>query len=197
MRRCKVAIVEPSPIIAEGLASLIAQCGEFDVVGVMENLRQFAERAAGRQVELVVVGSQVLCGMGQPLRTTMLELQSVAVVLLATTVCNDDVLRQVDGVVNIYDDQQQLLRKLRAAIEQGQTNPYSDSHDLSERECDVLVLVAKGLANKEIADRLNISIHTVMSHRKNITHKTGIKSVAGLTVYALLNNLLDQNDVTL
>jgi DNA-binding NarL/FixJ family response regulator len=121
----------------------------------------------------------------------------VAVVLLATTVCNDDVLRQVDGVVNIYDDQQQLLRKLRAAIEQGQTNPYSDSHDLSERECDVLVLVAKGLANKEIADRLNISIHTVMSHRKNITHKTGIKSVAGLTVYALLNNLLDQNDVTL
>ena len=197
MRRCKVAIVEPSPIIAEGLASLIAQCGEFDVVGVMENLRQFAERAAGRQTELVVVGSQVLCGVGQPLRTAVPELQSVAVVLLATTVCNDDVLRQVDGVVNIYDDQQQLLRKLRAAIEQGQTNPYSDSHDLSERECDVLVLVAKGLANKEIADRLNISIHTVMSHRKNITHKTGIKSVAGLTVYALLNNLLDQNDVTL
>jgi DNA-binding CsgD family transcriptional regulator len=127
----------------------------------------------------------------------MLELQSVAVVLLATTVCNDDVLRQVDGVVNIYDDQQQLLRKLRAAIEQGQTNPYSDSHDLSERERDVLILVAKGMANKEIADRLNISIHTVMSHRKNITHKTGIKSVAGLTVYALLNNLLDQNDVAL
>jgi DNA-binding CsgD family transcriptional regulator len=107
------------------------------------------------------------------------------------------VLRQVDGVVNIYDDQPQLLRKLRAALEQGQTNPYSDSHDLSERERDVLILVAKGMANKEIADRLNISIHTVMSHRKNITHKTGIKSVAGLTVYALLNNLLDQNDVAL
>lgn len=197
MRRCKVAIVEPSPIIAEGLASLIAGCGEFDVVCVVESLRQFVERVAGRQAELVVVGSQALCGVVQPLRTAVPELQSVAVVLLATTVCNDDVLRQVDGVVNIYDDQRQLLRKMRAAIEQGQTNPYSDSHDLSERECDVLVLVAKGLANKEIADRLNISIHTVMSHRKNITHKTGIKSVAGLTVYALLNNLLDQNDVTL
>ena len=61
----------------------------------------------------------------------------------------------------------------------------------------VLVLVAKGMANKEIADRLNISIHTVMSHRKNIAHKTGIKSVAGLTVYALLNNLLDASDVNL
>ena len=197
MRKCRVAIVEPSPIIAEGLASLIAGCGEFDVVCVVESLRSFTERATGRQAELVVVGSQALCGVSQPLRAAMPELQGVAVVLLATTVSNDDVLRQVDGVVNIYDDQPQLLRKLRAALEQGETNPYSDSHDLSERERDVLILVAKGMANKEIADRLNISIHTVMSHRKNITHKTGIKSVAGLTVYALLNNLLDQNDVAL
>ena len=110
---------------------------------------------------------------------------------------DEEVLRQVDGVINSYDNEAALLRKLRAAIEQVQTNPYSDSHDLSERERDVLILVAKGMANKEIADRLNISIHTVMSHRKNITHKTGIKSVAGLTVYALLNNLLDQNDVAL
>ena len=167
------------------------------MVCVVDSLRAFTERAASRQVELVVVGSQVLCGASQPLRTAVPELQGVAVVMLATTVSNDEVLRQVDGVVNIYDDQSQLLRKLRAALEQGETNPYSDSHDLSERERDVLVLVAKGMANKEIADRLNISIHTVMSHRKNITHKTGIKSVAGLTVYALLNNLLDQNDVAL
>ena len=197
MRKHRVAIVEPSPIIAEGLASLIAGCGEFEVVCVAESLRAFMERVVSRQVELVVVGSQVVCGLNQPLRTVVPELQGVAMVLLATTVCGDDVLRQVDGVVNIYDDQSQLQRKLRVALEQGETNPYSDSHDLSERELDVLILVAKGMANKEIADRLNISIHTVMSHRKNITHKTGIKSVAGLTVYALLNNLLDQSDVAL
>ena len=197
MRKHRVAIIEPSPIIAEGLASLIAGCGEFEVLCVVETLRAFTERAASRQVELVVVGSQVVCSLNQPLRTVVPELQGVAMVLLATTVCGDDVLRQVDGVVNIYDDQSQLQRKLRAALEQDQANSYSDSHDLSERELDVLILVAKGMANKEIADRLNISIHTVMSHRKNITHKTGIKSVAGLTVYALLNNLLDQNDVAL
>ena len=50
--------------------------------------------------------------------------------------------------------------------------------------------MAKGLLNKEIADRLHISIHTVITHRKNISQKTGIKTVAGLTVYALLNHLL-------
>ena len=55
--------------------------------------------------------------------------------------------------------------------------------------------VAKGLLNKEIADQNNISVYTVISHRKNITRKTGIKSVAGLTVYALLNGLIDINSV--
>lgn len=66
---------------------------------------------------------------------------------------------------------------------------------LSEREKEILVGVAKGLLNKEIADMYNISTYTVISHRKNITRKTGIKSVAGLTVYALLNGLIDINSV--
>lgn len=192
MRRYRIAIVEPSAIIAQGVASILRSSGEADVVAIYPTLRAYADRLNVKDVEVVVVGSQV--AVGAQLRS---ELQGVAVVLLSTTVVDEDVLRQVDGVINIYDDEATLMRKLRAAVEQGETNPYSDSHDLSERECDVLILVAKGMANKEIADRLNISIHTVMSHRKNITHKTGIKSVAGLTVYALLNNLLDQSDVTL
>ena len=49
------------------------------------------------------------------------------------------------------------------------------------------------MLNKEIADLYSISIYTVITHRKNITRKTGIKTVAGLTVYALLNNLIDVN----
>ena len=192
MRRYRIAIVEPSVIIAQGVASILAASGEADVVAIYPTLRAYADRLNVKDVEVVVVGSQVAVGV--QLRS---ELQGVAVVLLSTTVVDEDVPRQVDGVINIYDDEAALMRKVRTAVEQGETNPYSDSHDLSERERDVLILVAKGMANKEIADRLNISIHTVMSHRKNITHKTGIKSVAGLTVYALLNNLLDQSDVTL
>ena len=66
---------------------------------------------------------------------------------------------------------------------------------LSAREKEILVCVAKGMLNKEIADAENISIHTVITHRKNITRKTGIKTVAGLTVYALLNNLIDINTI--
>lgn len=197
MRKFRVAIVEPSTIIAEGVAALVMRSGEFEVVYSSGDLRLLVERFAVIEPDLVVVGSQVVGANSQPLRSLYPELQGVALALLSTTVCDEDVVRQFDGVLNIYDAQAQIIRKLHSAVEQGETNPYSDSHDLSERERDVLILVAKGRTNKEIADELNISIHTVMSHRKNITHKTGIKSVAGLTVYALLNNLLDQNDVNL
>lgn len=67
--------------------------------------------------------------------------------------------------------------------------------ELSEREKEILAFVAQGLLNKEIADRLCISINTVITHRKNITGKIGIKSVAGLTAYAILNNLVDINSI--
>lgn len=62
---------------------------------------------------------------------------------------------------------------------------------LSDRETDVLKLVAKGFSNKEIGEKLFISMHTVISHRKNITKKLGIKSISGLTVYAILHKLID------
>ncbi len=197
MRRFRVAIIEPSAIIAEGVATLAGRSGEFEVVYSGGDMRMLMERFAMVAPDVVIVGSQMVGANNQSLRVAYPELQSVTLALLSTTVCDEEVMRQFDGVVNIYDGQAQIIRKLHAAVEQGETNPYSDSHDLSERERDVLILVAKGKTNKEIAEELNISIHTVMSHRKNITHKTGIKSVAGLTVYALLNNLLDQNDVTL
>ena len=193
MRRLRVAIIEPSVIIAEGFATLAGRSGEFEVIYSGGDLRTLVERFAVVEPDLVVVGSQLVGGLNQPLRLLYPDLQGVALALLSTTVCDEEIMRQFDGVVNIYDGQVQIIRKLQAAVEQGETNPYSDSHDLSERERDVLVLVAKGLTNKEIASELNISPHTVISHRKNIVHKTGIRSVAGLTVYAVLNKFIDSD----
>ena len=69
----------------------------------------------------------------------------------------------------------------------------SDTEELSEREQDVLVQVVHGLSNKEIADVLCISTHTVITHRKNIARKLNIHSTAGLTIYAIVNKLVDIN----
>lgn len=195
-RLVRVAVVEPSDIICEGVKSLFVG-SEYDVVYTTTNINHLIDRLPTYSPDVVIVGSQLVANLSQGVRYAYPDLQGVVLILLSTTVCDDEIVRYFDNVVNIYDSREQILRKMESAIEQNQTNPYSDSHDLSERERDVLVLVAKGMANKEIADKLNISIHTVMSHRKNIAHKTGIKSVAGLTVYALLNNLLDAADVNM
>ena len=74
-----------------------------------------------------------------------------------------------------------------------ETNPDEISQgkeNLTERETEVLKLLATGKSNKDIADELNISINTVITHRKNISQKTGIKSVSGLTIYAVVQNLI-------
>lgn len=69
--------------------------------------------------------------------------------------------------------------------------------DLSSRETDVLQLIVKGGTNKEIADKLNISLNTVLTHRKNITAKLGIKTVSGLTFYAIMNGIISGDDIEL
>ena len=88
-----------------------------------------------------------------------------------------------------------ILVPVVSRMEDESDAPRGEGGELSAREKEILVAVAKGMLNKEIADLYNISIYTVISHRKNITRKTGIKTVAGLTVYALLNNLIDMNSI--
>ncbi len=69
-----------------------------------------------------------------------------------------------------------------------------DQETLSNREKEILAAVAHGKTNKEIADDLFISINTVVTHRKNIARKTGINSIAGLTVYAIINHIVEISD---
>ena len=79
------------------------------------------------------------------------------------------------------------------SVEENNTNLIERSKELSSREIEVLKLVAQGNINKDIADKLNISLNTVLSHRKNITAKLGIKTVSGLTFYAIMNGLISSD----
>ena len=80
----------------------------------------------------------------------------------------------------------------RNSLPPGKKNAREEK--LSEREKTILRYVALGHTNREIAEKLFISMHTVITHRKNITRKLGIKTVSGLTVYAILNHLIEMND---
>lgn len=85
----------------------------------------------------------------------------------------------------------------QSLISAGKTQIPEQNHSVSQRELDVLKLIALGLLNKEIADKLNISLNTVLSHRKNITSKLGIKTVSGLTFYCLSHGYISSDEIEL
>lgn len=94
-------------------------------------------------------------------------------------------------VIETSDSKTLILDKIQGVLDTlvpAQNN--SDLFKLSPREKTIVRLVSLGYTNKQIAEELFLSVHTVITHRKNIGHKLGIKSVSGLTVYAIVNNII-------
>ena len=110
----------------------------------------------------------------------------------------DDLL-EIENVYTLSENKgyQQHLSDLHDFfIKKDKLSNENDAKGLSDRETEVLKEIAVGLSNKEIAEKLYISKNTVITHRKNITEKLGIKTISGLTIYALLNKIIVSNDVT-
>lgn len=195
----KVLLIIPSRIVARGIEAVLSELGEFRVEGILADLSRTSEaRLKNMDADVIVVDPIVFDYVSRASgRQRISESSDATVVALRSASMDDEHLRHYDAVIGLYDDPVMLVKKLREAISSRQETPDSDEYDLSAREKEILVCVAKGMLNKEIADQCNLSIHTVITHRKNITRKTGIKTVAGLTVYALLNNLIDSNSIDL
>lgn len=190
MRRYRVAIVATSAIITEGIATILRRGGEADVVLMGEALSEIVPRLRSADIDLLIVDTALL-RTAEPHE----ELDDIIVVGLQTSLYDGDIARRMAHAITLYTPEEEIQRIVTEAAEAPSQVSPQESHELSDRERDVLILVAKGLTNKEIASELNISPHTVISHRKNIVHKTGIRSVAGLTVYAVLNKLIDSEQL--
>lgn len=193
----KVLLVIPSAIVARGLEHIFNDLGEFEVCGILTDLSGGGEaQLRNMGADVVIVDPSIFDHAARlNARNIIAESTSAAVLAVVSTLWDEEALKQYDGVLSLYDAPTAVIRKVRSALEGHSETPRSEGEELSLREKEILICVAKGMLNKEIADLYNISIYTVITHRKNITRKTGIKTVAGLTVYALLNNLIDMNTV--
>ena len=187
--KMQVRVAEPSDIIREGLRALLDE-DEFVMQAPLRDLPvDMAQRIGRQQPDILILNPTLL---NTPPRMQLVSIQqartSMAVVALVYEYIDPALLSQFKTVLDIREKGSRVAQLLRECCQN--ESEEEDSYELSERETEVLVLLAKGCSSKEIADKLNISVHTVNTHRKNITRKTGIKSVAGLAVYAMLHNLV-------
>lgn len=193
----RIIIIEPSTIVFAGFQSIIERMHIAESIYHVTELDTITPKLAQLRADIIIVNTAVF-GFHKNLsiKSIFKDCTHASIIAFVSQYSDSQFLKQFDDIIDIYDDAQTISAKIRHIIEQDTIDiTETDTTELSEREQEVLIAVVKGLINKEIASTLNISIHTVMSHRKNITRKTGIKSISGLTVYALFNNLIKQEDV--
>ena len=199
MTKKRVVVIEPSPAIRLGVSSLLEADGsELSVVGAFCDLEAFHKGAHRMEFDIVLINPTLVSFYRRfNVREMFSDHPDAALAAIVYGYVDSATLDSFDGVLDIYDNGETMVQKLKKTAGEaiGHAAGGGDNPGLSEREKEILVAVARGMTNKLIADRHNISIHTVISHRKNITRKTGIKTVSGLTMYAVFNNLVPQEEL--
>ncbi len=189
----KIVICEESDIIAYGLRK-IAESMRLDVVDHTRLAEQLVDKIKQTDAQIVIINISILGQFRNDfIQNLNRDFPELEIIVLVSSFIDKKILSQYDYVININDSREDIEELLDKVSHNNKNKAANDT--LSKREKDILIAVAKGMMNKEISEELNISIHTVITHRKNITKKTGIHSVSGFTVYALLNNLIDESDV--
>lgn len=189
--RYKVTLIEASEIVAAGIVAIIEKHPEFVVEQLLSNPSYFNSNS---DADIIIINPSVIDYNDRLDIRSYFGGTNAAIIALTHNNHEENVLRQYDECLGIYDNSVRIIQKLKNALEQNAQIPKSDVNELSSRERDILAAVAKGKTNKEIADEFNISVYTVISHRRNISQKLGINSIPGLTVYAIMNKLIDMSD---
>jgi len=189
-------IFEKSYLIRLGLISLLKKVPEIEISGDYDSVDSFSSIVKNQNPDIIIINQELYNNINhQTIKHLFLEYNFKLIGITD---------RKIENSVTLFsnhffyrEEKYEILNKISEIILQKSSNKkkVKNSNKISEREKAVLECVAKGLTNKEIADKLFISAHTVITHRKNIVRKLGIKTVSGLTVYAILNKIIDMTDL--
>lgn len=190
-----IAVAEASMIIRTGLISVLRHLPDYNVetleIASMEGLQLYME---SHKPDILIVNPMFDGWFNVEEIRRQYDAHDVKFMSLVSTVVDANMLKDYDESINLFDDIDSLSTKLSGLINVGDDED-GDADALSQREKEILGYVVKGMTNKEIAEKLYISVHTVITHRRNITRKLQIHSAAGLTIYAIVNKLVDISEV--
>jgi DNA-binding NarL/FixJ family response regulator len=185
-----IVIIETSAVVYEGLATVFSKSTERHQITIISSLDELEQLCMKKKANIVIINPSLLQNNLKTFHTLKTQLDETKWLAFIYAHYDPQLLSLFDGTLTISDNPSSIIATVNKVINENSTKQEQLLDVLSDRETDVLKLLATGSANKEIADKLNISINTVITHRKNISQKTGIKSVSGLTIYAVLKKLI-------
>ena len=187
MNTLKIAIVDNSFIIRKGIIQLLQEFAPNFEIFEFDSHLSMERELRSKPISIIIINSQLLTSYHS----------KDSLLIFAKQIISLSINEFTKGDLNINDTKAELLQTIDNSISRIKlrNEPDLETEELTIREKLVLQQVSLGLQNKEIADKLSISTHTVITHRKNITRKLGIKTVSGLTIYALLNKLISLDEI--
>lgn len=190
----KIIIIEPSIIIRSGVLSVLRRLNTIQMdVFEISNIEQLNSSLNWQKPDILIVNPSLVNASSLKQIKKEVSNPQLKSVALQTSLSDANILKLYDEVISIYDSADQINEKLIKLIS---TPEEEKPHDpLTQREKEIIVCVIKGMTNKQIAEKLCLSSHTVISHRRNIATKLQIHSTAGLTIYAIVNKLVELSDI--
>ncbi|WP_298072800.1 response regulator transcription factor [uncultured Bacteroides sp.] len=196
----KIVVAETSVIIRSGVSVALKRIPNLDIhpieVNSIEALDHYAHL---HQPDMIIINPSFDRWFNlTAFKTEHPRLAGVKYIALISSVTNKNVLEEYDERFSICDDLDIITTKLSGLLrsdEEQEEEKDSESDTLSQREKEIVTCVVKGMTNKAIAEKLFLSIHTVITHRRNIARKLQIHSPAGLTIYAIVNKLVELSEI--
>lgn len=194
----KIAIGEPCPIIRSGIEAQVRKLARYKVQQVL--LLPLDNRKDWQDYQQcfadVFILNPLVYGLVPP-RTQLSANDRGKFVALSYGTTADYLFKDYDAVLRITDSVGQIANLFdHLIVTEENTTPNAEEGDgLTPREKEVVVCIVKGMTNKEIATKLYLSPHTVITHRRNISKKLQIHSPSGLTIYAIMNKLIELSDI--
>nr|WP_321523176.1 response regulator transcription factor [uncultured Macellibacteroides sp.] len=195
----RIAIADPSVIIRSGVEAILKRISSLRIyVDEISGADALYEYMKKHQPDVLIINPAFLGYYSLAMLKEECGCSRLKCVALLYAVAEHSLLKQYDDFITIYDSPEEIknkIEKISNQYEVEKTEGEDELQTLSVREREIVVCVVKGLTNREIAEQLYLSAHTVITHRRNIARKLQIHSASGLTVYAIVNKLIELDDI--